>query len=738
MIFNDTLPKEIEIEITSRLSSQEKILYCVGSDLTNDRNFGESFLVVTSLRIFIIDNNKIALDLPIETIEEIKVDELFGGARLLAQIKGNGLVALIYYTKDHIPKFGIFCRVLNQLVRGESPKFPDTDERSRCKKCHRPLPERGATCPLCVPRWQILVKLLGLIKPFKVRASILIAAVTLTVATQMVPPYLTKGIVDDVIKGGKHEQLTMYIVAMFAAGLIYLVTRIIATISSTWLAAQLVSNLRMRLHDKIQKLNLHYFQKRGPGELVGRIMHDTGELQQFLIEGLPYLMVNSISFIAIAIVLVKLDWKLSLLVFLPVPVLIFGSRWFWIKLGPLFQKRGSKVAAMHSVLNESIGGIRIVKSFVQENRRSGEFNKLNDDLFHIRYKLEGTFAGFQEIMFWTMQLGVTGVWYFASQRIIGLDPNLTLGTLLAFVGYIWLLYGPLQWFTAVLNWMTHAFSGAERIFSVLEMPTEMYESPKAVPINRAKGAIAFRDVRFSYERGKEIIKGMSFTINPGEMVGLVGKSGAGKSTIINLLCRFYDPDTGEILLDGHKLDNIKLQDLRRNLGVVQQDTFLFNGSIFENIRYGKPNASFEEVARAAKAAYAHDFILDKEEGYDTLIGEHGIQLSGGERQRISIARAILHDPPLLILDEATSSVDSETEKHIQEAIARLIKGRTTIAIAHRLATLRNANRLFVIDDGQIAEMGTHDELMERDGKYAELVKIQTELTKIRSEIWTAL
>jgi len=300
-----------------------------------------------------------------------------------------------------------------------------------------------------------------------------------------------------------------------------------------------------------------------------------------------------------------------------------------------------------------------------------------------------------------------------------------------------LLYGPLQWFTQIFNWMSRAFAGAERIFSILDSKPERYDPPDAISMPRISGAIQFDNVHFSYDRGKEVLKGISLDIKPGEMIGLVGKSGAGKSTLIKLICHFYEPDSGEILIDHCPINTIKLNDLRRQIGMVMQEIFLFNASIFDNIRYGLDSASFNDVVAAAKAANAHDFILAKEHGYDTIIGDGGVDLSGGERQRIAISRAILHNPPILILDEATSSVDSETEKAIQEAIATLIQGRTTIAIAHRLATLRNADRLVVMEDGCIKETGTHEELLACDGIYAKLVRIQKEITKLKSEtvIW---
>jgi len=270
---------------------------------------------------------------------------------------------------------------------------------------------------------------------------------------------------------------------------------------------------------------------------------------------------------------------------------------------------------------------------------------------------------------------------------------------------------------------------------VLDSPPEIHDSAGAVEVPKLQGAISFQDVRFSYERGKEVIKGVSFHVEPGEMIGLVGKSGAGKSTIINLICRFYDADAGLITVDGHPVSKIKLEQLRRSIGIVMQEPFVFNATILDNLRCARPDASFAEVVRASKAANAHDFILAKEDGYDTVVGEGGIGLSGGEKQRLSIARAILHNPPILILDEATSSVDSETEKGIQAAIANLTRNRTTIAIAHRLATLRNANRLIVIEDGKIAEIGTHDELLAKSGIYATLVKLQTEITRLRGSVW---
>jgi ATP-binding cassette, subfamily B, bacterial len=308
-----------------------------------------------------------------------------------------------------------------------------------------------------------------------------------------------------------------------------------------------------------------------------------------------------------------------------------------------------------------------------------------------------------------------------------LNKQMTLGQFIMVNSYLGLVYGPLQWFAQVNNWFSRAMAGAERVFEVLDMTPESGQAGVDRPLT---GEVAFEDVRFGYDKSNPVIKGVSFTAKPGEMIGLVGHSGAGKSTTINLISRFYEPDTGRILIDGQDYRELDLAAYRRQIGIVLQEPFLFNGTVADNIAYGKPGASFEEIVAAARAANAHDFILAKPDGYDTMVGERGSRLSGGERQRISIARAILHDPKILILDEATSSVDVETEQLIQEAIQRLVSGRTTFAIAHRLSTLRHADRLIVLERGEISEEGTHEELMARQGTFYKLAQKQTQINQM--------
>jgi ATP-binding cassette subfamily B protein len=367
-----------------------------------------------------------------------------------------------------------------------------------------------------------------------------------------------------------------------------------------------------------------------------------------------------------------------------------------------------------------------VKAFAKEDHEYSKFGVRNNELRDAGVQVDSRwYAIFGAMSFFTA-LGQLILWLVGGNMVV--KGSLTLGDFWRIQGFLMLVYGPLQWFSAINQWFSRAMAGADRIFEIIDMEQERYgDKGKRHAI---KGEVQFENVRFGYDKSNPVLKGINFTAAPGEMIGLVGKSGAGKSTTINLICRFYEPDAGVIRIDGVDYRDLSLQDMREQIGIVLQEPFLFNGTIGENIAYGKPGASFEEVIVAAKAANAHNFILSKPDGYDTMVGEKGAKLSGGERQRVSIARAILHNPRILILDEATSSVDVETEKQIQEAIGRLIQGRTTFAIAHRLSTLRNASRLIVLEKGEIAEIGTHAELMEKKGTFYKLVETQSAINEI--------
>jgi ATP-binding cassette subfamily B protein len=381
------------------------------------------------------------------------------------------------------------------------------------------------------------------------------------------------------------------------------------------------------------------------------------------------------------------------------------------------------------LVGDALQGIRVVKAFGQEPTEMYRYGEANHDLVEQNIRADGMWQGVFPLFALISTSGAILVWYFGGWMV--LRDEITLGTLMAFTAYLGMFFGPLQWFSQAINWTSRAMAAADRVFEIMDTPSDVPDDIEPVVMEQVKGRVVLHQVTYGYETHHPVLKDINLTVEPGEMIGLVGHSGAGKSTLINMICRFYDPNQGFIIIDGVPLKKIKQEELRKQIGVVLQETFLFDGTITDNIAYSKPDATPEEIMRAAKIANAHDFIVRLPDGYDTRVGERGHRLSGGEKQRIAIARAIVHDPRILILDEATASVDTETERQIQEAISRLVKGRTTFAIAHRLSTLRNADRLVVLDKGQIAEIGTHEELLDKQGVYFKLVEAQRELSKIR-------
>ncbi len=495
-----------------------------------------------------------------------------------------------------------------------------------------------------------------------------------------------------------------------------------------FLAGHIAADLRGALYRAIEFLQLGYFDKKQVGAITSRVTQDTDRVWGFLVEGVPYLVSNSLLVLGVIGFLLWTNWVLALCILAPVPVVVLLATFFWKPMATMFTREGQKWARLHMHLNESLTGIRVVKAFAQEDSENAKFQRRNLELRDAGVSVGARWYTLFGIMSLFTSMGMLINWTVGGAMVY--HRQMTFGTFWSVNAYLALVYGPLAWFAQVNQWFSRAMAGAERIFEVMDTTPEPYGVGQDLAHHDIVGEVTFDNVRFGYDKSNPVLKGLTFTAKPGEMIGLVGKSGAGKSTTINLICRFYEPDAGTLLIDGMDYRALRLQDLRAQIGIVLQEPFLFNGTIAENIAYAKPDASLEEVMEAAKAANAHTFILGKPDGYDTLVGERGAKLSGGERQRISIARAILHNPKILILDEATSSVDVETEKQIQEAITRLTAGRTTFAIAHRLSTLRNASRLVVLDKGAIAEMGTHQELMDLKGEFYKLVQTQTQATEI--------
>lgn len=709
------------------LKSSETLIELIGDFAENGR-FGSRTLIVDATQVRVQETSgAISFQIPIADIKSARNEPLVGGGRLEVTTKTGEILPIISYSLTVAAKFSEAARGIEQLAKGEPLSINLKQERLRCAKCNRLLPEKDGVCPACVNRGRTMLRIGKFLHPYTKQALLLTFISLLTTILNLLPPMIQGQLIDRVLQ--KHEELPMLWQLMGAwLGVLILNSglQILNGRTISFLAGSIAADLRAAVYRSIEFLQLSFFDKKQVGAIASRVTSDTDRVWGFLVEGVPYLLLNGLTLIGIMGFLFWTNAFLAACILAPVPVILGIGAFFWKPMSQMFHRVGQKWARFHTHLNESLHGIRVVKAFANEDKEYSKFRDRNYELRDAGVQADTRWHTIFGAMTFFTALGGLICWTVGGYMVY--NKQLTLGEFWRINAFLQLVYGPLMWFSAINQWFSRAMAGADRIFEIIDTEAENYgDLGKKMDIS---GQVKFENVRFGYDKSNPVLKGIDFTAEAGEMIGLVGKSGAGKSTTINLICRFYEPDAGVIKIDGVDYRDISLQDLRRQIGIVLQEPFLFNGTIAENIAYGKPGASLDEIIEAARAANAHNFILSKPDGYDSMVGERGAKLSGGERQRVSIARAILHNPRILILDEATSSVDVETEKQIQEAIGRLIKGRTTFAIAHRLSTLRNANRLIVLDKGEIAEIGTHEELMDKKGAFYTLVETQTAINEI--------
>jgi len=730
--FRDSLPDDVSIEGDIRA--------CVTADLLPDGSFGEEWLVVTEDAVLVYrqpggGSTERRLRLALAEIKSIRAEALVGGGALEARLDGR-TVELVRYTNSRAQHFAALAKVANRWIKGEEGSLEKPEEK-RCPRCGLPLLAGTRVCAACMPRRKTLIRLITYLRPYWKQAVGLSLLSIITTALGLVPPILTKPFLDDVLVGKGRSLVERCLLLAVLTAVLFGSRILMSTIGalqgwlSAWLGNKVTHDIRCGLYGHLQFLSMHYYDKRKTGTVISRVNQDTRMLQQFLVWGSQDLIMNVLLVVGIGVALFVTSPLLAALVFLPAPVVAVLSLGIWRKVRHLMHRMFNRWGRLNALLSESLGGFRVVKAFAQEDREISRFSASSGELAEAGIRLERTWGILFSVLSMIIMTGSLLVYYVGGRKVI--SGPMTPGDLMKIISLVAMFYGPVRVMSLLINWSSRALAAAERVFEVLDTEPEVENQEAAVPMPHIRGKVEFRGVTFGYEPHKPVLKGMEFEVAENEMIGLVGKSGAGKTTTINLICRFYEADEGEVLIDGVPITDIRLSDIRRQMGIVPQDTFLFSGTIIENISYARADATREEVIRAAKVANAHDFILRKPDGYETMVGEGGKGLSAGERQRIAIARAVLHNPRILILDEATSQLDVETEKQIQDAIARLVEGRTTIAIAHRLSTLRNADRLIVLKNGEIVEIGTHEELMDKEGgEFQRLVKIYREVSSVRA------
>lgn len=647
-------------------------------------------------------------------------------------------------------RLSAFIQIWERMERGDTianddPLFEQFN--AKCPKCGRPFKNPNQkVCTYCTTKRGTIWRVLTYFKPFKWQFATVLCCLVLTSLISLLNPILNgKLLFDQVISNptyndagemitGRYHSMTALLIVVgmiFALAVFSLLINIVQSRANAVMSHRVVATMKKNVFSALQNLSFSYFNQNPTGRLISRVNNDAMRIRNFFINGVPQFIIHSLNFIGLSIFLFSINWKLTLIVFVPVPIIVLIFRKMLPKLWHAHSISWRRSSALNTMMSDSFTGVRVVKAFAKEENESSRFKtyaqRLADINLHTNLIALTTFP----VVSLLIGMSSQAIWGFGGLQVMG--QHMTYGELTTYLGYTGMIFSPLNFFSNFTNQLTETNNAATRMFETLDTVSEIQESPDAVSLPTIQDNISFHNVYFHYNPSRSILKDLSFQIKAGDHVGIVGHTGSGKSTIANLILRMYDVISGSITIDGIDIKKIRIADLRRNIAIVSQEIFLFRGTIAENIRYARPDATMEEVIFAARAAGAHDFIMNLPEGYQTTIGGGSRSLSGGERQRISIARALLLSPSLLILDEATAAMDTETERQISDAIDRLIQGKTTITIAHRLSTLKNCDYILSIENGQLMEMGTQAELMEKQGIFYRLYTLQSEqLERVKS------